>query len=356
MSKLLLDIDFRRNGNSQLYVREGWAEPEITHRWTMGQQSRLSLPIPDPGPECVLVINATPCRHPPVLPAQTVMLAINERLLATIRFDGLHVAAYRLPAGLPRAGALTLDILHLNHATDRAPEQIRTGQPLGLMLHSVRIFRLGAEEAARSPPPAPATPKNLAARFESIGQGCHFGLIQRACGVEPLSLLRFVDTTTAMLYEGLCAGFKDIDAPDRFELHTTDRPRPTYRWRQRDYNLWFDTRVPVDAADPTQLMHTQRRRLAFLRRKFLEDVADADKIFVQTRTDCLTDPEALAVFCALRLHGPATLLWTVFGDATAAGRVERIAPGLLCGHLGEVDFERYAGRDVWVEVMQNVLF
>ena len=286
------------------------------------------------------------------------MLAIDGRLLATVTFSALQVTAFRLPGGLPAAGGVVLGITHLSAAMPRAPEQWRGGQPLGLMMHSLRVFRLPPPSQPHAPGRAagrrPTIPrKALAERFESLGQGCHFGLVQRQCGAEPLGLLRFVDTTTAHLYEGLVAGFHGVGAPGRLELFHTDDAQPGYRWEHSDYHLLYDTRLRVDETSPHAVLLAQSRRLAFLQRKFTEDLHAGDKIFVLTRGDCLTAPEALAIFCALRLHGPGTLLWTVFGDAAAAGCVDALMPGFLRGHLGDTDSHRYASLGAWLKVMAN---
>ena len=342
---LALEIDFTHNGNSNRYVGEGWSHPEDTHRWTMGAEAHLHLPSGALQAGAILVLCATPCRHQPALASQMVMVALDGRLLANVRFDGLHVQAWRLPA-LLAAGDVTLSLLHLNHAAPRGPGQMRGGLALGLMVHSLRVFHplgRGVPELGGRAVPG----RTLMENFESIGQGCHFGLIQRQAGAEKPGLLRFVDTTTAALYEGLCAGFAGLEAPGRLGLEQTDKAHPTWRWRQADYDLRFDTWVPVAGTDTGALLARQGRRLGFLRRKFFEDVRLAEKVFVLTRTDCLTQAEALAVFCALSLHGPAVLLWTVFGDAAQAGQVERVMPGFLLGHLGEVDDERYAPLAVW---------
>ncbi len=365
---MLIDVDFGSAGNSGAYVLDGWAEAEAHHRWTWGCESRMWLPVADPGPDCVLVINATPCRHPPCLTGQMVMVSIDDRLLATVAFSALQVVAFRFPRGLAgTGGGAALGITHLSAAVPRAPEQRRHGRPLGLMMHRLRVFRLPPTDAVPDAAPicrprlvgaaaerrtALARPA-LAQRFESLGQGCHFGLVQRRFGAEPLGLLRFVDATTAHLFEGLVAGFRGVGAPGRLALAPTEDVPPRYRWEHSDYHLMYDTRLRVDAASPETVMRQQSRRLAFLQRKFIEDLHAGEKIFVLTRGDCLTEPEALAIFCALRLHGPNTLLWTVFGDAAAAGRVERATPHLLCGHLGDTDEHRYATDDVWLSVMAN---
>jgi len=351
MSALLANIEFGAGGNSGAFVREGWAEQEPAHRWTMGRESRLVLPVDDIGPDYVLAICATPCRNPPALPGQAVMLAFGDRLLAAVDFPGLRTFAFRLPA---MRGEIVLRLLHANFMAPRAPNQVRGGQPLGLMVHSVRLYRLPGAVARPAVFAAKADSDSaLALRFESIGQGCQFGLIQRDMGAEPVSLLRFVDTTTSMVANGLVRAFVGVDRPGGLTLHASEARRPTYAWRQSEYGLSFDTRIPMDEAEPADVMEAQLRRLTFLRRKFEEDLGSGEKIYVLTRGDCLTEPEALAVFCALNVHGPNTLLWTVFGDESATGCVDEIAPGFLCGHLGWTDHHRYARLEAWRQVLEK---
>ena len=312
----------------------------------------MVLPVTELGPDCVLVINATPCLHHPGLPAQTIMLAVNGRLLATAIFPGLRVFGFHVPASIAGADMLELTITHLNYAAPRAGDQYRMEQPLGLMVHSIRVFRV--MHKPRSKPPAlPTTPEALALCFESIGQGCQFGQIQRQMGADPLNLLRFVDMITSRLVDGLVSGFAGIDAPDRLVLGQSDGTPPSITWRHRDLDVCFDTLIPTGTADPAVVIDGQRRRLTFLRRKFLEDLQTGDKICVLTRSDCLTEPEALAVYSALAMHGPNTLLWTVYGDAATTGRVDELQPGFLCGHLGLTDDVRFAPLEAWLPVLRN---
>ncbi len=372
MTRLVGAIDFSARGNSGGFVLDGWAEPEAGHRWTLGRESRVRLPVDDCGPDCVLVLDATPCLCPPDLPAQVVMLALDGRLLATVELRGLRVMAFPLPPGLA-PGEAVLSLAHLSCGKPRAPAQMRDGQPLGLMVHSLRVFRLDAAErsAGGAAGPAGLRPgpfvraeverrtglpvRALAERFESIGQGCQFGLVQRQCGAEPLGLLRFVDAVTSRLVDGLVAGFAGIEDAAHLALEPTEDAQPRLRWRQRDYGLTYDTRLLAAGADWAAVRRRQAQRLGFLRRKFIEDVASAEKIFVLTRGDCLSPSEALAISCALRLHGPATLLWATIGNPSAAGQVHRLAPGFLCGELGDVDQHAYAPLEVWFAVMGNAV-
>jgi hypothetical protein len=347
MTELLLNIEFGAGGNSAQFIREGWAEQEPTHRWTMGRESRVVLPE-KLGPDCVLSICATPCIHLPDLRAQAVMLAIDDRLLASAELPGLRSFAFRLPAGLARGKDVVLSIMHLHHQSPRAENQMRDGQPLGLMVHSIRLYRLSGKVKRPAVFAKPAvSDEALALRFESLGQGCQFGQIQRQLGADPISLLRFVDTVTSRLVDGLVHGFAGIDRPGGLSLEHTNKPRPTYQWHQRAYGLSFDTLIHVDEATRSQVIDAQLKRLTFLRRKFLEDLQSAEKIYVLTRSDCLSEPEALAVFCALNIHAPNTLLWTVFGDETATGQLDEVAPGFLRGELGWTNEDRFAPLPAW---------
>lgn len=56
-------------------------------------------------------------------------------------------------------------------------------------------------------------------RFESLGQNCEFGLLQRRCGAEPLGLLRFSSVRLERLIHGIRANFEGIDAPNDVRLH-----------------------------------------------------------------------------------------------------------------------------------------
>jgi hypothetical protein len=302
----------------------------------------------------VLVINATPCLHPPGLCTQTVMLAINDRLLATATFPGLRVLAFRMPENLAGTDDPVLSILHLNAEAPRAPEQIRGGQPLGLMVHSIRLYALDSPQARQDTPrSAPRSREELALCFESLGQGCQFGQIQRQMGAEPLNLLRFVDTITSSLVDGIVCGFAGIDRPGGLSLGQAVRDQPSYTWHQADYKASFDTLISVETEAPDKVLRDQLKRLTFLQRKFVEDLQTGEKIYVLTRSDVLTESEALAVFCALNIHGRNTLLWTVFGDEAKTGEVVACAAGFLRGQLGRVDDVNFAPLSAWLVVLEN---
>ena len=60
--------------------------------------------------------------------------------------------------------------------------------------------------------------RDLMLRFESLGQNCEFGLVQRRCGSEPLGLLRFASTPLPHLLAAFEGGFEGLGGPDAIEI------------------------------------------------------------------------------------------------------------------------------------------
>jgi hypothetical protein len=199
--------------------------------------------------------------------------------------------------------------------------------------------------------------RDLVEHFESLGCDCELGSIQRWCGAEPLSLLRFANLPLIPLLNGLATGFSALDDPATLEVY---RERNNDNWDGRHSAagmVWhtFKTRHEYTAE---QMVRAESRRLRMLRGKLLEEISAAKRTFVVWRTELpLADSDAFPVFQALRRRGPdATLLYVVPGKPV--GLVEELVPGLLRGRIDHwlaewrPDSERlsFAG---WVAVLTN---
>jgi hypothetical protein len=328
--------------------------------------------VENPGPDYVVAVRMAPWTDPDALPGQTVMLAVNGRLLATVQFGDHRVLAWRMPAGCAAAGETVLSFSHVSSRALRPAAGLEAeGRPLGAMVLSVRVFRLPVVddepltrscfpgslddgELARSVAACTGlAPEELILRFEGLGHDCEFGIIQRYLGAEPLSLLRFTGMTTPDLVDGLVARFEGVGTADAMGLFLDDRPEPEFRVHERRYNLFYSSgRSPAEITRAA-LLAEQQRRFSLLQRKFLEDLRQGEKLYVVSRGESMTEPEALAIFCALNLEGSNTLLWTVHGDADQTGRVDALMPGFLRGHLGLTNHQNDATPDAWVSVLAN---
>ena len=116
----------------------------------------------------------------------------------------------------------------------------------------------------------------------------------------------------------------------------------------------------IGSVDEADLLRTAHRRIQFMRRSLLENLEDAEKIFVFKEWQFrMTDADIESIFIALQQYNPANRLLAVRlerpGDP--AGSVAQVAPGLWSGYV-EWD-ELVAARETvpvesWVRICQTV--
>ncbi len=207
---------------------------------------------------------------------------------------------------------------------------------------------------------------DILGRFEALGDNCEFGLVQRAGGIEPLGLLRFagfhipVEYRLNRLIEALGRDFSGLGEPDTLHLTLEGRVgHEEYIVRESAYGLMYHTFKSDKDVDADTIRRQQSLHLRFLRRKLLEDLADASRVFVwKTNIDqSLEDTTRLSE--SLRRFGDNRLLWVIQGaEDYEPGTVEQLAPGLLRGHV-----DRFAPYDnapdisfeAWARVCANAL-
>src|SRR5271168_2182431 len=61
--------------------------------------------------------------------------------------------------------------------------------------------------------------RDVVLQFESIGDNCELGLVQRQAGAEPLGLLRFAGAPLRNLLRGLNARFANIADPNHVRIN-----------------------------------------------------------------------------------------------------------------------------------------
>lgn len=201
---------------------------------------------------------------------------------------------------------------------------------LAFSVQSLRLFRVLPRPAP--PRPAPLPRDQLVTRFESLGDNCEFGLVQRKMGAEPLGLLRFSYIELPLLLRGLRRGFEGLGDPDTTEVAAD--PNGEFVVRELVYGMTYHTFQYDTDMNIETVRQQQAARLGFLRRKLMEDIGDGEKIFVLKRTPPLRPEEVLPVYAVLNEPGRNWLLWMVPSDAThPPGTVEVLLPGLLRGYI-----------------------
>ncbi len=201
-------------------------------------------------------------------------------------------------------------------------------------------------------------PADLVQHFESIGDNCEFSLFQRYCGLETLDLLRFTFTPLPKLVQALENKMIDYGDPDDVEVYVGDSPvGPEYIFRIKRYDCWYHTGFFPSSAEMEQVRSDELKRIAFLKRKFLEDLATGKRILVRKGLDSLTNQQMCQLHSALCVNGPNTLLWVVVQDAERPnGSVEVVEPGILKGYIHSfAAYDKADSGDMlsWLEICRN---
>jgi len=368
-----VDIDFGRAGNGVAFLKAGWSDPEATETWSVGGTSSLLIPAPEERATYFMMLKLRPHIVAGRLPAQRLYVAVNGTELGQFTLTKPATRACRIPWSAI-GGRNMLDIRFDMPDTAR-PSELGSGtdhRALGIAFSSLRMFPdSGAESqddgAGAGAEPAPIDIDTIAAadrisvselmlKFESIGQNCEFGLVQRQCGAEPLSLLRFSSTPLPKLLAALEAEFEGMGSPETVQVQVSANGRELMINDSR-FGFLYHAFVQSGAMSLEALHRREVRRVPLLIRKLLEDLQSAEKTFVFKGMSALPEEEIFPLAASLRHYGPNTLLFVTLADgAHPAGSVEFRAPGFMVGYVSRfAPTEDASDFDVaqWVRVCRE---
>jgi hypothetical protein len=384
-----LTINFGASGNSLAYLGGGWARAEENFTWAVGQESHLLLPLGREPREFVLTMDVIPFVHPPALANQRLIVSIDETVIGMVSLTRPAVLAWRIPVGLIRPSDRTL--VTLWHPDVARPKDLDAGiddRELAFSVSEVRVDPFPAAMLAGHPLPAGLSLSGapghgfgtnagidlrdwvtrrtglslpeLVAGFESLGDNCEFGLVQRKCDAEPLGLLRFSGSYSENIVRGIEQEFEGIGEPEDItpSLEGEEGPKE-FMIHERKYGLTYHTFVYEGERTPELMRQQEATRLKFLRRKFIEELDAGEKIFVFRRGRGVTDSEILPLFLALNRNRANTLLWVVPEEpGHPSGSVEVLLNGLLKGYIDRFapgDNAHAFSFDAWVQLCVHAL-
>jgi len=348
----ILTLSFGKEGNEAHHLGNGWSADEPGYRWMIGQASDIWLSDPGQNHDLILELDVGTAERVDGGP-QRMLVGVRNQAVAQISVEKGGTLGFHIPARLLAApGPVRLLFVH----PDFTRPSIISGnddRDLSFCIHQVRLSRVQPRPSLVAGQDLP--PAEMVARFESLGDNCEFGLVQRKLGAEPLGLLRFSYIELAPLIRGLRSGFSGMGDDGTTEVELDDRE---YVVRESAYGTTYHTFQYEDQIGYESVRNQQTTRLRFLRRKLVEDVTNGEKIYVIKRDPPLRPEEVLPVYAALNEPGMNWLLWVVPADAKhPPGSVEILLPGLARGYI-----ERFApyenahdiAHEPWVRMCATV--
>ena len=224
-------------------------------------------------------------------------------------------------------------------------EQPELARMLSQLAGTNLAMPVSSERGADDTPPE-LDPRELLMQFESLGDNCEFGILQRRFGAEPLSLLRWTSIGHDLLVDALNNQLDGVGLPENTLLVVNG----DYRTRDTRYYMQMTTFILPSQATPEELLPKLCRRLQYLRTKLLDDLRAADKIFLHKAVEPLTDAQIMPLWRAVSAYGPNTLMVARIADAAhGPGTIRVVEPGLIVGY-----FDRTSTTDPSVDIWLSI--
>ncbi len=182
-----------------------------------------------------------------------------------------------------------------------------------------------------NPPEATLTDRDLVLGFESLGDSCELGLVQRGVGAEPLGMFRFAGAPLRHLIRAMDARFEGMADPDHVRVQPENGE---YMIKLTKYDFIYHAHVKIGEADPVALHRQQTRTVRFLVDKLIADLENREKIMVFRQNEELSANDLLDFRRALSGYGAPTLLWVqATRPSHPAGTVVVVDDTLMIGYV-----------------------
>jgi hypothetical protein len=137
-----LIIDFSQQGNSGLYVRDGWHPAERDHTWSRGTESLIEVPVGQPGGAYRMQLLVWPFVVNEKIPSQTLAVFVGDCLLTRAFIQrGNNLVEFEILPDLIRSDRLLLRFEHPDAARpcDHVPS--KDNRMLALAFKTVTLRR-----------------------------------------------------------------------------------------------------------------------------------------------------------------------------------------------------------------------
>jgi hypothetical protein len=359
--------------NFKEVLLDGWSAIEEGYVWSCQGEAALGIRVPDTDRQYRIRLIADTFRARDELPSQRALVFFNELPLGEVTIGELGIIDCHLPGRNDSGEA----VIRFKLPDARRPSEFNPNNSddrlLGLSLR--RIVVSLEDEASHGDSTGSAYPAGesfksdraqlsdsakaeLLARFESLGENCEFGLVQRRCGAEPLGLLRFSSAPLPKLLTALQSRFAGMGAPENIGVELSSNERE-YMVRDRAFGFYYHAWVKAGEMTPEQIHAREKSRVPFLLRKLIEDLTDGEKLFVFHAMEEISVASARILADAIRNYGPGKLFWVRLADRQhPPGFTEVLSDGLIAGYI-----DRFApgnnaydlSLDCWVDLCRSAL-
>lgn len=193
--------------------------------------------------------------------------------------------------------------------------------------------------------------------FESLGDNCQFGIVQRKFDVESLSLLRFTSTPLEKLIDAFNNDFSGVGEPDQTVIDIVENE---YIFRDKKYDFFMHTFLHKDKfLDYSVQSEKILRRTRFLKEKLLQDLTEANKIYVYSCQRSSLDGGPGELLHALSRFGENKLLFVTVDDSEAPSQGILRPSRNLCiariNHLSNIDPDLGRWKDICTDTYHAFL-
>ena len=202
--------------------------------------------------------------------------------------------------------------------------------------------------------------RTMLLKFESVGEDCEFGMVQRRYGAEPLGLLRWNYVTFESLMAAVAVGFDGMGDLDQTELWSGGVDE--YFVQDKRWGLAMHTFLSSTQVDKELFLPKMARRVAYLRDKLVSEIKHGEKTIV-FKSNSVSQDDMKALHAALWKIGPVDLLWIRTKSEGSpiprgkAGDVFKIQDNLYIGlidRLGAAQGYWDIAYDNWISICRNM--
>ena len=271
-------LDFASQGNAAQYCLTGWSTPEPAETWTLGGESRLALPAPRHRATYAMVFKLRPLVGGEIV-AQRLRVVVNNVQVAEFTIDRRSIRTCLIPwAAIQLNPEVRVAFFTPDSARPADLGQGKDTRKLGVAFSSILFYpdryEHGQYDAFLSQDEevpvdialvmqAEKLPlHDLMLQFESLGQNCEFGLVQRQCQAEPLGLLRFSSTPLPQLLDALEARFDGMGGAGTIHVDLSPNGRE-YMVRDSRFGFLYHAWVSAGETPPEDIARRELRRVPF---------------------------------------------------------------------------------------------